>query len=143
MPNLLKVMEISFVVRSKIASLVFLNLTKTQGNNVNNLIEEYYVMEYQPDGTGSPYFMEKIWEPELPDYDIFTAPPGPSDFQSGYHLKAAASLLDGDFLISDNLVSLDFYKLCSKFSVNSIHIPVEIELCKKTNLKKAISCFSY
>lgn len=103
---------------------------------MSNTTEQFYVMEYLPDDAGSPYFMDKEWDPELPDYDIFTAPPKPTDFSPLYRLKSNATQLDGDFLISDNLVSFNFLKLCEEFLVHSVHIPVNISLLRKKKPEK-------
>ncbi|XTZ38655.1 imm11 family protein [Salmonella enterica] len=108
---------------------------------MSNSVAEFYVMEYLPDDAGSPYFMDKEWAPDLPDYDIFTAPPAIGDFVDKYYLKASAIQLDGDFLVNDNLVSADFFYLCKEFSANIIHIPVDISLIKGGKPKKEYYLF--
>lgn len=81
--------------------------------------------------------MDKEWGPELPDYDIYTAPPGATNFCPVYRLRTNATQLDGNFLVNDNLVSVDFLKLCEQCQVRSIRIPVEASLLKE-NLRKNI-----
>lgn len=108
---------------------------------MNNTTEQFYVMEYLPDDAGSPYFMDKEWSPELPDYDIFTAPPSATNFSPAYRLRASTTQLDSDFLVNDNLVSFDFLKLCEESLVRSIHIPVEVSLLKKKQPKKEYYLF--
>lgn len=41
---------------------------------MNKTTEQFYVMEYLSDNAGNPFFMHKIWDPQLPDYDIFMSP---------------------------------------------------------------------
>ena len=110
---------------------------------MNNKSDQFYVMEYLPDDAGSPYFMDKEWSPELPYYDIFTAPPSATDFSPAYRLRASATQLASDFLVNDNLVSFDFLKLCEESLVRSIHIPVEVSLLKKKQPKKEYYLFFY
>ncbi len=97
---------------------------------MNKTTEQFYVMEYLPDNAGNPFFMDKTWDPELPDYDIFMSPPNACDFSSLYRLRASTIQLDGDYLINDNLVSSDFIKVCEECFANNIHIPVDISLLK-------------
>jgi hypothetical protein len=98
-------------------------------------------MEYTPDGLGSPYFMDKNWAPELPDYDIFVAPPTINDFESKYVLKVDSAHLDGDYLVSDNLASSLFLDLCKEFGVNLICRPLEVQLLNKKSPEKKYFLF--
>ncbi|ENY9403738.1 hypothetical protein ACF5F1_004693 [Salmonella enterica] len=91
---------------------------------------EFYVIKYHPDGEGVPYFMDKEWTPDLPDYDIHIKPPSLNDFVDQYHLKAKSYKLNGDYLLEDDLISFGFYELCEKFSVKCICIPVDISLMR-------------
>ncbi|KJV35876.1 MULTISPECIES: imm11 family protein [Erwiniaceae] len=108
---------------------------------MNKSNEIFYVMEYLPDDAGCPHFMDKNWDPELPDYDIFVSPPVESNFAKSYALKAASEKLDGDYLISDNLVSSGFLNLCEKFGVRKISRHADITLLKKKKPEKEYFLF--
>ncbi len=90
----------------------------------------FYIVKYHPDGEGVPYFMDKEWMPELPDYDIHIKPPLLNNFVSKYSLKAKSHKLNGDYLLEDDLISSDFYELCKKLSIKCICIPVDIHLMR-------------
>jgi len=110
---------------------------------MNKTTEQFYVMEYLSDNAGNPFFMHKIWDPQLPDYDIFMSPPNISDFSSLYRLRASTNQLDGDYLISDNLVSYDFMKVCEECFANNIYIPVDISLLKNKKPEKKYYLFFF
>lgn len=104
---------------------------------------DFYIVKYDPDGEGAPHFMEKEWTPELPILDIHIKAPSLSDFASEYNLKAKSYKLDGDYLVEDNLISLDFYNLCREFNVKCICIPANVRLLRnKTPNKKYFLYFN-
>ncbi|MGX7655344.1 hypothetical protein [Shewanella putrefaciens] len=37
--------------------------------------QAFFIVQSDPDGKGIPYFMDKNWTPELPDYEIYDSPP--------------------------------------------------------------------
>lgn len=91
---------------------------------------EFFVIEYSPNDEGIPHFMDKEWVPELPDYDLFTAPPSPDDFADGYTVKVKSYKLDGDYFPNDNLISSDMLMLLSELNVKCISIPTAVGLYK-------------
>ncbi|MFG1175844.1 imm11 family protein [Erwiniaceae bacterium CAU 1747] len=95
-----------------------------------NSESEFFVIEYSPNDEGIPHFMDKEWVPELPDYDLFTAPPSPDDFSDGYAVKVKSYKLDGDYFPNDNLISSDMLMLLSELNVKCISIPAMVGLYK-------------
>ncbi|WP_120807061.1 DUF1629 domain-containing protein [Yersinia sp. IP36721] len=104
---------------------------------MSNAENEFFVIEYAPDDAGIPHFMDKEWTPELPGYDLFTAPPSLDDFSDNYAVKVKSYKLDGDYLLNDNLISFEMLMLNSELNVKCISIPVNVYLYKnKAPLKK-------
>lgn len=95
------------------------------------MIRDFYIIEHLPDRKGVPSFIPKIWLPELPDIHYATEAPLRENFAEKYKLKANAYQLDGDYLISDDLISSGCYELFNTFSVNFIGIPVDICLLRR------------
>lgn len=106
-----------------------------------NSSADFYIIKYYPNGDGIPYFMDKEWVPELPEYDIHKKPPSPNAFVDKYYVKAKSYKLNGDYLLEDNLISFDFYKLCEKFNVKCICIPVDIYLMRGKSPEKKYFLF--
>ncbi|MEI7418789.1 MULTISPECIES: hypothetical protein [Pectobacterium] len=98
---------------------------------MKNREKSFFIVQFSPDGNGVPYFMDKDWSPELPDYDLYNSPPVERLFSESYILKAKTKTLDGDYLVEDNLISMDMYGLCKELNVRCISIPVDIELYRK------------
>lgn len=90
--------------------------------------QAFFIVQSDPDGKGIPYFMDKHWTPELPDYEFYDSPPCEGDFLNAYSLKAKTYQLNGDYLVDENLVSNEMLYLCEKLNVKCIRIPVDINL---------------
>ncbi|EPN1381957.1 MULTISPECIES: imm11 family protein [Providencia] len=106
-----------------------------------NSENEFFVIEYSPNDEGIPYFMDQEWVPELPNYDLFTAPPLPEDFSDNYAVKIKAYKLDGDYFSNDNLISSDMLILLSELKVKCISIPVKVRLYKNKTPSKEYYLF--
>lgn len=91
-------------------------------------LQPFFIVQSDPDGKGIPYFMDKHWTPELPDYEFYDSPPCEGDFLNAYSLKAKTYQLNGDYLVDENLVSNEMLYLCEKLNVKCIRIPVDINL---------------
>lgn len=91
-------------------------------------LQPFFIVQSDPDGKGIPYFMDKHWTPELPDYEFYDSPPCEVDFFNAYSLKAKTYQLNGDYLVDENLVSNEMLYLCEKLNVKCIRIPVDINL---------------
>ena len=98
-------------------------------------------MQSDPDGKGIPYFMDKHWTPELPDYEFYDSPPYEGDFLTVYSLKAKTYQLNGDYLVDENLVSNEMLYLCEKLNVKCIRIPVDINLHRGVRPQKKYFLF--
>lgn len=103
--------------------------------------QAFFIVQSDPDGKGIPYFMDKNWTPELPDYEIYDSPPCEGDFLTAYSLKAKAYQLNGDYLVDENLVSNEMLCLCEKLNVKCIRIPVDINLYRGVRPQKKYFLF--
>lgn len=106
-----------------------------------NSENEFFVIEYSPNDEDIPHFMDKVWVPELPDYDLFTAPPLPENFSDDYVVKLKTYKLNGDYFPNDNLISSDMLMLLSELKVKCISIPVKVELYKDKSPPKEYYLF--
>lgn len=101
----------------------------------------FFSLKYSPNGQGVPYFIDKDWTPELPDYDFYNFPPCVSDFLTKYDVKIKETKLDGDYLLEDELVSDDFRILCEELDVKCICIPVNVRLQRNKTPEKKYNLF--
>lgn len=93
-----------------------------------NDTQHFFIIESAPDGKGIPYFIDKEWTPELPNHEFYDAPPCESEFAVSYELKAKTTQLKGDYLVDENLASLDMILLCKKLDIKNIGIPINVLL---------------
>ncbi|WP_165678468.1 imm11 family protein [Metapseudomonas otitidis] len=105
---------------------------------INN---NFFVIDYFPDGAGRPYSMDKVWSPELPGYDIYTAPPNLDDFSDRYSVRIKTFKLDGDYFPDDNLISGEMFNLVNDLSVRFISFPVAIDIHRGRVPSKAYYLF--
>ena len=103
--------------------------------------QAFFIVQSDPDGKGIPYFMDKHWTPELPDYEFYDSPPCEGDFLNAYSLKAKTYQLNGDYLVDENLVSNEMLYLCEKLNVKCIRIPVDINLHRGVRPQKKYFLF--
>ncbi|MGI2048854.1 imm11 family protein [Shewanella oncorhynchi] len=104
-------------------------------------LQPFFIVQSDPDGKGIPYFMDKHWTPELPDYEFYDSPPCEGDFLTAYSLKAKTYQLNGDYLVDENLVSNEMLYLCEKLNVKCIRIPVDINLHRGVRPQKKYFLF--
>ena len=104
-------------------------------------LQPFFIVQSDPDGKGIPYFMDKHWTPELPDYEFYDSPPCEGDFLNAYSLKAKTYQLNGDYLVDENLVSNEMLYLCEKLNVKCIRIPVDINLHRGVRPQKKYFLF--
>ena len=103
--------------------------------------QHFFIIESAPDGKGIPYFIDKEWIPELPDYEFYDSPPCKSEFAASYKLKAKVTQLSGDYLVDENLVSSSMILLCEKLKINNIGIPTDILLQRRKKTDKEYFLF--
>ncbi len=104
-------------------------------------LQPFFIVQSDPDGKGIPYFMDKHWTPELPDYEFYDSPPCEVDFLNAYSLKAKTYQLNGDYLVDENLVSNEMLYLCEKLNIKCIRIPVDINLHRGVRPQKKYFLF--
>ncbi|WMB72698.1 hypothetical protein RA178_20180 [Shewanella oncorhynchi] len=104
-------------------------------------LQPFFIVQSDPDGKGIPYFMDKHWTPELPDYEFYDSPPCEGDFLNAYSLKAKTYQLNGDYLVDENLVFNEMLYLCEKLNVKCIRIPVDINLHRGVRPQKKYFLF--
>lgn len=104
-------------------------------------LQPFFIVQSDPDGKGIPYFMDKHWTPELPDYEFYDSPPCEGDFLNAYSLKAKTYQLNGDYLVDENLVSNEMLYLCEKLNVKCIRIPADINLHRGVRPQKKYFLF--
>ena len=104
-------------------------------------LQPFFIVQSDPDGKGIPYFMDKHWTPELPDYEFYDSPPCEGDFLNAYSLKAKTYQLNGDYLVDENLVSNEMLYLCEKLNIKCIRIPVDINLHRGVRPQKKYFLF--
>lgn len=103
--------------------------------------KSFFVLKYSPDGKGIPSFIDKIWTPELPDYDFYNFAPCAKSFLAKYDVKIKATKLDGDYLPEDELVSDSIRILCEELDVKCICIPVDVRLQRNRTPEKKYNLF--
>lgn len=104
-------------------------------------MKKFYIVKYSPDGKGAPYFFDKHFEPDLPEYDMFNVPPNPGAFEKNYKLRALTSEISADFLPDDNMVSKAVLNVCEELGVNFLARPLDVTLSKKKKSVKEYFLF--
>lgn len=103
--------------------------------------KQFYVLEYNPGGSGLPSYIDKEYIPELPYFDVFTAPPKNEDFAEAYQLRTKVKEMKGDYFVIDDIVSNDIIELCKLLSVNFISIPLDVRLNGRKKPEKNYNLF--
>ncbi|WP_110875984.1 imm11 family protein [Franconibacter helveticus] len=102
---------------------------------------KFFVIEFKPDGEGLSHYIDKVFIPELPTFNIHTALPELNEFNSHYILKRKVGSLSGDYYPLDSLASDAILSLCSELNVDYFSIPLSIELENKRALLKKYNLF--
>jgi hypothetical protein len=108
-------------------------------------MKRFYVINYEPDGIGSPYYLGGNYDPEEWEFDIDD--PNPLDIK--VNREHALSVtdpeiknIDFDFYTPDpTIVSKEFLALCEKQEVAFKAITLDISLAKRKNQGKKYSIF--
>ena len=88
---------------------------------------QFYVIDYSPDGKKLPLYIDKVFTPELPYFDIFIAPPKQNEFAKAYVLDTSVQEIEGDYFVEDDIASERLVQLCRSMNINFISIPLEIK----------------
>jgi hypothetical protein len=108
-------------------------------------MKRFYVVNYEPDGIGSPYYLGGNYDPEEWEFDIDD--PNPLDIK--INRKHSLSLtdpeiknIDFDFYTPDpTIVSKEFLALCNEQKVPFKAIPFDISLARGKKQEKEYSIF--
>lgn len=108
---------------------------------MNEYEKKFYVLEYNPEGSGVPPYIDKEYIPELPYFDIFTAPPKREDFAEIYHLRTKVKEMSADYFIIDDIASDKIIEISKKLNVGFISIPLDVRIYGRKQPEKKYNLF--
>lgn len=89
-------------------------------------MNDIYIISYEPDGEGAPYFFDLSWVPDLPTFHYPSENPVQGSLSSCYRALADVSQLTADWLPDHFLASKDFLDVCDAFECKYVSRPVEL-----------------
>ncbi|MEE5096190.1 DUF1629 domain-containing protein [Pseudomonas alliivorans] len=98
-------------------------------------MKDFYLIKYEPDGDGAPYFFDLNWVPELPGFHSPSENPERSSLSSHYRAIADITELEADWLPDHFLASKKFMAVCDKFACSYISRPLDLILKGKSSTK--------
>ncbi|MDH0744734.1 hypothetical protein N5D61_00010 [Pseudomonas sp. GD03842] len=105
-------------------------------------MQKYYIISYEPDGKGAPYFFDVEWSPELPEFHYPTQSPSSESLCDTYYAIAEVERLQADWLIDHFLGSDKFKAICDEFQCPYLSRKVVLSLSDgQAPLSKVYSFF--
>ena len=89
-------------------------------------MKNLYIVSYEPDGEGAPYFFDFKWIPELPEFHYPTENPESGELIAKYRAVADVPQLNADWLPDHFLASEKFLAICDFCECSYVSRPVEI-----------------
>jgi hypothetical protein len=105
-------------------------------------MKDLYIINYEPDGKGAPFFFDLNWIPELPIFHYPTENPGGGTLSDHYQAKADVTQLSADWLPDHFLASKEFLAVCDFCKCKYISRPVELLTRGKTRQNKEYFFFA-
>ncbi|MBN3967987.1 hypothetical protein IMW75_22250 [Pseudomonas gregormendelii] len=91
-------------------------------------MKDLYIISYEPDGEGAPYFFELSWVPDLPTFHYPTENPETGALSPHYQAKANVLELSADWLPDHFLASKKFLAVCDSCECEYVSRAVELTI---------------
>ncbi|MCD5973318.1 imm11 family protein [Pseudomonas quasicaspiana] len=91
-------------------------------------MRDLYIVSYDPDGEGAPYFFDSKWVPDLPAFHFPSESPVESTLSTRYHVTADTPRITADWLPDHFLASKSFLRICDQLACSYISRPVDIDV---------------
>src|SRR5216684_4516135 len=91
-------------------------------------VNEFFMLRYAPDGEGIPHFFAEEWQPLSPREYSPDINPRDYPFAGNYQLKVDTDKLDGDYLLTANIVSDAVLSLSKLLDIDFRAIPLIVKL---------------
>ncbi|KPG94940.1 hypothetical protein AEQ67_22635 [Pseudomonas sp. RIT-PI-q] len=105
-------------------------------------MKDLYIINYEPDGEGAPYFFDLSWIPDLPTFHYPTENPGSGTLSADYQAVADVPQLSADWLPDHFLASKEFLAICDTFECKYVSRPVELLIQGKIRQDKRYFFFA-
>ncbi|WP_095083290.1 Imm43 family immunity protein [Pseudomonas sp. Irchel s3h17] len=99
-------------------------------------MKDLYLIKYEPDGEGAPYFFDLDWVPDLPTFHYPSENPAHGTLSAHYRAIANIPKICADWLPDHFLASKEFLEVCDSLECSYISRPVEVVIQGKAIQKK-------
>jgi hypothetical protein len=105
-------------------------------------MKDLYIVKYEPDGEGAPYFFDLNWVPGLPTFHYPTENPRLDILSSHYRAMADVPQLTADWMPDHFLASKTFLAVCDFCECKYVSRPVELFVHGKAKQDKEYFFFA-
>lgn len=99
-------------------------------------MKDLYVISYEPNDEGAPYFFNLEWMPDLPTFHYPSENPMDRSLTSHYRAVAETPRINADWLPDHFLASGDLLSVCDCLGCSYISRPIELNIQGKVSEKK-------
>ncbi|KTC61798.1 imm11 family protein [Pseudomonas savastanoi] len=99
-------------------------------------MKRFYVISYEPDGEGAPFFFDLEWVPDLPTFHYPSGNPIEHSLTSHYRAIADTPKINADWLPDHFLSSNKLLTVCDKLGCSYISCPIELNIQGKISEKE-------
>lgn len=105
-------------------------------------MKDLYIIKYEPDGEGAPYFFDLNWTPDLPDFHYPTENPKDEALSLNYRAIANVPNISADWLPDHFLASKKFLEVCDFYGCKYLSRPVQLIIHGGHGVNKQYSFFA-
>ncbi|MBS7471137.1 hypothetical protein KID98_09925 [Pseudomonas syringae] len=99
-------------------------------------MKDLYIINYEPNGEGAPYFFDLEWVPDLPMFHYPSENPVESSLASHYRAIADTPKINADWLPDHFLASKKLLGICDHLRCSYISRPIELNIQGKVSEKE-------
>ncbi|QXW44907.1 imm11 family protein [Pseudomonas amygdali] len=99
-------------------------------------MKNLYIISYEPNGEGAPYFFDLEWVPDLPTFHYPSENPVESSLTSHYRAIADTPKINADWLPDHFLASKKLLEICDHLRCSYISRPIELNIQGKVSDKE-------
>ncbi|RMR03108.1 imm11 family protein [Pseudomonas syringae group genomosp. 7] len=91
-------------------------------------MKDLYIINYEPNGEGAPYFFDLEWLPDLPTFHYPSANPVEHFLATHYRAIADVPKINADWLPDHFLASKNLLAVCDQLGCSYISRPIELNI---------------
>ncbi|EPN30200.1 hypothetical protein PSTH1771_28195 [Pseudomonas syringae pv. theae] len=99
-------------------------------------MKDLYIISYEPNGKGAPYFFDLDWVPDLPTFHYPSENPIERSLSASYRAIADTPEINADWLPDHYLASKNLLDVCDYLGCSYISRPIELDIQGKISEKE-------